>query len=864
MEQENIYTKNLEKNKFSVDIAFIPHIRRLNYSFPWFKKISQYFIETTRDHKKKEDAGMLNLGRTSTLYNPDREKMGAKFMDEEIKNTPSLLNMQPIEKLDGFDFMTMAGINIGSAYTSYPDVLRLMDFAKANKVGTVLMQSLIYSEHKRFRTKERNVCDKKYPTLESRLKEAKKLIDDLNQSGARVVYQLGDEDDNLREELFYTYFHKELKEANNFLIREDTDEKHDWIRDIIYNDLIPYMLRSGKDITTYYDSDGVKRTRIGEVCSYIDAVKQGLPLGDLENLVDEDGNKLINEEYLKNNEKFKIVNEVIVDFDKSKENSRLSVDMINPTYSLSTQYANPDDFIKKRIKIYQTGGVDYPSNSQIMLDCRQGYMGASIVGGENAQLALNTSQLTADERFLNKQFLSGQKRVLSSPTFKRVNLKQTRLNFPGAWHITGDMDQVLRMTPYWRRSKEVMDFVQKTGEPLPKRVEMFITDIQTGSITERLATLLKYIDYMIYTYDPEIVSFLGDLIQGWNYQRFGVESRHTSAQSIGQQTVDILTLLRPFFKTFFGVIPPKAFEIDNDNIKIDRNESNLIFEYLLENDLIEERCTDNGYVFAIKDGIDYSKIEFPERLKPYEEHVKRRLNTIILVRQIKIAEGNHEKNSDWNHKGYKPLESLKAQLCELKEAAGADVDIQYAEYILNSAGDFVEGSYCYSEINGYNTLSAHNFRSPVKGTGGSPCRSMATSIEALGLEYKDIHIALQGHLHVFDFGIFNERVCGVVPGMAGQSGFEQERGYSSHPGGLATIYNPAGPLSFDLMNSNFIDNWEIKNPEIKKIGLYNHIQNTLTQKAVVIGSEIPKQIHQPFQRTLAPAKLAKKLGPTIP
>lgn len=858
MKQENLYLKNIGRNKFSVDVAFVPHIRRLAYSYPWFKKISQYFIETTRDHKKKEDAGMLVLDRTSTLYNADREKMGAKFMDEEIKNTPSLLSMQPIEKLDGFDFMTIAGINIGSAYTSYPDVMRLIDFAKVNKVNTVLMQSLIFSEHKRFKTKERNVSDKKFPTLDSRLKEAKKIVDDLNNSGSRVIYALGDEDYNLREELFYTYFHKELKETNNFLIREDTDEKHDWIKEVIYNDLIPYMLRSGKDIITYYDDEGVKKTRIGEVCAYINAIKQGLPLGDLENLVDEEGLPLINEEYLKNNEMFKIVHETIVDFDKN--NSKLSVDMVNATYSFDTQYANPDDFIKKRMKLYQTGAIEHPSNSQIMLDSRQGYMGASLIGGREAKLALTTPQLTADERFLNEKFLSGQKRVLSSPTYKRVNQKHTTLNFPGGWHISGDLDQTLRITPYWKRSKEVMDYVQRDGNPLPKVVELFITDIQTGSITERLETLLKFIDYAIYTYKPDIVSFLGDIIQGWNYQRFGLESRHTSAQSIGQQTVDILALLRPYFKAFFGVVPPDAFEIDAN---ISSEESDLIFDYLIENDLIEKIRSEQGFVYAIKDDIDYTKIELPERLKPYEEHIKRRLNTITLVKQLKIVEGNHCKNSDWLHKGYKPLESLKAQLQELAKASGADVDIQYAEYIMNKSGDFVEGSYSFSVINGYNILSAHSFKPQVKGAGGSPCRSMASVIESIGPDYKDIHMVDQGHLHVLDLGVINGRLYSTIPGMAGQSGFEQERGYYSHPGGLLRIYQPGGLVTFDKISPAFIDNWEIQNPEIRKIGLRKHVMNELTQKAIVIASEMPEQIHAPLQRTLAPAPLTRKIGPKI-
>ncbi len=859
---EKIISKDIDKHKFPIEVAFIPHLRRFKEAYPLLKNNAQYFIETQREHGKKDDSGNYIYQRTSTLFNPNFGRETVDF-GKEIKDLSQSSKLQELEKLDGYNFISIGGINIGYIYTSYPDLKKIIDMAKVDKVDVAFLQSLIYSEHKRYQTKRRNLTDTNFPDLDSRLKAGKQLIEDLNVSGIKVVYQMGDEDENLREELFYTYFHKELKKNKNFLEREDTDEMHDWIKNIIYEDLIPYLIRSGKDITVYYDENGNKKTRIGEICSYISAIKYGTPLGDLTNLVDEFGNPLIEEQYFRNTDNFNIVNETIVDFDKN--NTRISVDMIaNPNFSSETQYANPDAGILKRIKDYQDGAIKNHDNPQVLLDSRQGYMGANVIGGRYGHLALNTPQLTDDLMYLDKDMLDGRKRVKSDPVHKRVTQPQNRMNFPGSWHVSGDLDGILRLTPYWRRPREVMDFVQKIGQPLPKRVEMHVNDIQTGSITERLATTLKYYDMAFYKYGADVLSYLGDIQQGWNYDRFPVESRHTGAQSVTQQTVDVLKLQRPWVVNAFGVVPPKLFEVNEKDINIDEKTSNMIVDYLYEKDLIEKKDTEYSYVYSIKKDVNYKDIKLPERLKPYENHIKRRLNTIKYLELILIADGNHEKNTDKLQRGYKPLEALKTQLEEFKNFSDSDVDIKYAEFIINSEGDLVEGSYCYSEINGYNKLSSHNFRTPSKGTGGSACRNMANWLESIGQEYRNIDIIEQGHLHNFEAAVLNEKLYIVIPGMAGQSGFEQNLGYCSHPRGLIKIYWPDGRISLDLISSNALDNWEIINPEIRKIGLDNHIKNCLRQEAVIISSDQPNEYHQPVQREIIPATLTKKIGPSVP
>ncbi len=866
---ENIISDGIKQNEFPIDVAVIPHIRRLKSAFSFLKKNSQYFVETNREHLKEDGSGKVLFGRTIELYIPDYQKIGAEFIEEELGNQPELSCVRPIEALEGLpNVVSIAGINFGYIYTDYVALNNIIVNAKIDKVDTILIQSLIYSEHKRNQTKRRNLTDPKYPTLGSRLKAAKALVDDLNASGIKVVYQLGDEDFNLRDELFYTYFYKELKQKYNFLARKDMDEKFDWAKEIISDDLIPYLLRSGKDITTYYTSKGERKTRIGDICSYISAIKYGAPLGNLAGLVDENGEKLIDERYFRNTDEFKVVSESEIRFDKKPE--RLSIDMVaNPNFSKDTQYANPDSGILKRIKDARIGATRGTSKPQVISDARQGYMAANVIGGDQAQIAINVPQLTDDSRYLKKGFMPNKKQIPSDPVHKRVTQPQNRLNFPGSFTYSGSLDEIFRITPCWRSSREIQEAVQRSGQPLIKRVEAHINDIQTGSITERLELFLKYLDLAMYGYNADVFKYYGDLIQGWNYDRYATESRHTSAQSVDQQMVDFCELQRPYVSVAFGAIPPRTFVTDEKEkiLIVDEELSNLIIDYLYGMNLIDKRNGENGYVYSIKRNFDYniiSEIPLPERLEPYRNFIKIRLNTIKYVSAFLMVHGNHEANSDKLHKGYKPTEILKMQLSELKKSSGAvDVDIKYAEYIINSVGDIVEGSYSYNEINGYKILGAHSFKVPGKGSGGSACRNMANWLESHGIEYRGIDIVEQGHLHNFEMAVLNEKLYIVVPGMAGQSGFEQMLGYSSHPRGMIKTFWEDGRFSIDLISPEFLDSWEIQNPEIKRIGLESHIKICLNQEAIVISDEMPEQIHVPSQRTIGAAALTKILGPSI-
>ena len=49
----------------------------------------------------------------------------------------------------------------------------------------------------------------------------------------------------------------------------------------------------------------------------------------------------------------------------------------------------------------------------------------------------------------------------------------------------------LKVVPYFKRTKEVMNHVQKTGEGLPETGVLYINDTQLGSLTERIEYFIK-------------------------------------------------------------------------------------------------------------------------------------------------------------------------------------------------------------------------------------------------------------------------------------------------------------------------------------------------------------------------------------
>lgn len=855
LKNENIISDDVDKNTFPIDIAFIPHINSLKDSYPLFKKSVQDYIMLYKDSSKKKNYFVMNS--TAALDIRTLQSIGARKIEEERKNRQPLTHLEKIDAQKGYPLlMFMAGANFGNIYHSEVDTKNMIDMAIANKVDTVYIQGLIYSTYYHNQTSRRMLSDPTYESLASRLQAAHKIIEQLNAAGIKVVYQMGDEEYHLYEDLFKVYVREQGVIGNNFLEREDLRSRFDWVRPIIIQQLIPYLIRSGEDVVNFY-TDEANKTNVSEVCHALKKALEGFPLGNLA--------KYVNPKYLKDSDMFKVVYSTIDKFDK--DDPAISVDLIsNPNFSTITQYSRANAGVIKNLRYYQSGAVKREGKEeipQLKVDSRQGFMSVAYQGDE---LTMNVPQMINDGYYIeNHELLSGIKEhVLEDPTHKRVTQSQTRPNYPGGWIVTGDIREKMIIVPYYRRPREMMEYVQKTGTGMPLKTKGLINDWQTGSPTERPYYDIKFMDYLFYKCNPTGLTINGDLQQGHNYPKFPNESRHLGSMSVTQQMVSNTKLVRPYMRDAFGVIR-NGFEVETDSYKIDEDTSSKIVKHLSNTGIIEHNSGIYGNVDRIKRDVDYKTVnlDLPDNLRPFEKVIREKLSTIINLEYADLDEGNHEFNTDWDHKGYNEIELLRQELDNLKEYSGSDIDITLTEFMVNSRGDIVNAPYTFRTINGYNVINGHYFKPGGKGGGASPTVGISKWLEQMAGNTSRVDVVNAAHYHIFESSVIDNTLINITGSGAGQSGYEQNLGYSSSPLYVIERFMEDGSISIETVGTKFLDEYRIQNPYVKEKGIDRFIQECMTEEATVFDRDKPKQLQKLYQRKLISKEPNKIIGPKI-
>ena len=850
---EKLINNKSQFNKFPIDFAFLPHIDNLQEAFPLLKRNVERFIKINRNGTNN-----FSMHPTASLHVRTYESIGGEFIEEERNARIPLTHLTPLEAQEkGFPKIAFIGsAPYGNIYNSEVDLENVIEMAIADHVDTLYLRGLIYSTYYHNQTKRRMLIDPKYQTLDQRLKAAKSLIKRLNDNGIKVVYQMGDEEYHLYEDMFRIYTKEQGVNGGNFIKREDLKSSYDWVRPIIIQELIPYLIRSGEDLTNFY-TDEETETRVAELCNAIKNYKEGLPLGELA--------KYIKPEFLQDTDMFRVVYSTIDYFDKDDPELSAAISS-NPNFSSNTQYANPSAGLVKKLKIYQSGvlgSAEYELIPQLFVDTRQAEMRIHYYGD---QATVHVPQMVDDGIYIkHPELLSGIKeQITSDPTHARVTRPRLVPNFPGSWTITGDVREKMSIVPYWKRSREVMEYVNKTGLGLNEVDVFYLNDTQLGSLTERLEYTLKALDHFYYDYPaPSGILGNGDYQHGWNYPSYANESRHTGAMSMSQQMVDFVNLIRPWIKESFGVVNPKLFKGDYDSFQIDDNTCSDIMVHLESKDLIESGKGVYNNTSLIKEDVDYKTIDLklPRELKQYEGLIRDKLSGIRRFKFIHTTEGNHEYNSDWNKKGTNMTKLLNQELENLNIITGANVELSQTEFLVNKRGDIFQAPSGCMTINGYNMAYSHMYKAAK---GDNSTLKMSKYFDGMGDLSRNIHRAVMGHLHIFDTAVYNNRLYTITGSSAGQSGYEHDLGVASKPVFVIDRYMPDGRLIQDVIGTEFLDQYEIKNPEIKKIGLENFIDLCLQEKAGVYSFDgTPEDIQPVHQRKLVIAEPNKIIGPKI-
>lgn len=824
---------NEEGSKLSIDLAFIPHINVFKDIYPFLKGNVQNYVMLSPERGKNNRYFFMD--DTATLDIRTLSSIGGDFIKKERDIRIGLTkNIDKISAEKGFPLMMfIAGANYGNIYHSEPDTQNMVDLAIANKVDTVFIQGFFYSTYYHYQTSRRMLTDPTYPTLSSRLQAAKAVIEKLTNAGIKVVYQMGDEEYYLYKDLFRIYTREQEVIGNDFLKREDLRSKYDWIRPIIIQYLIPYLIRSGEDVVNLYTDDSNK-TSVTKVCLAIKRYIEGNPLGDFEDL--------IKPEFLKDTEMFKVVSSYVKQMDEENKKSILNL-MSRPTYSRGP-YSDERSAAIKKAELTDIGQLNVNSSSSDM----------SIVT-DGRTINMSVPQMIRDEWYEEPGLLSGIKEsVLGDPTRKRITQVSKEPNYPGGFIITGNIEEKMVILPYFERLREIMEHVQRTGEGLPLIVEGKINDWQLGSLTERPDYDIKFLDYLMYEAGADILSFNGDLIQGYNYKGFANENRHLGATSITQQMLHFNRMIEPYVKDAMGVV--------NYDFGPCSHLAYEIMAHLVKKELINRPTGNFGNSHTIKRGIDYKTVnlDLPTSLQPYESIIRNKLSNIKNLRNISIVEGNHEANSDWDYKGFDETQLLAQMFEGYKKHSGSDVGISYAEFIANKYGDIMQASASTMEINGYRIFNTH-----YEGRGSKSITERAYKwLSGSKGSLPKIDILDFGHYHLFEMAVVRGTLVHCTGHGAGTSGYEYRLGYPpKKPIYAYKMFMPDGSVRLVTIGANFLENYQIKNPYIKGRGLDNFISDCMVEPVDMLAEISSGQIQKMYSRRLKP-RAPQSIGPKIP
>ncbi len=296
---------------------------------------------------------------------------------------------------------------------------------------------------------------------------------------------------------------------------------------------------------------------------------------------------------------------------------------------------------------------------------------------------------------------------------------------------------------------------------------------------------------------------------------------------------------------------------------IDPNTSKRIMDHLVSIGLVEENQGVFKNASRIKRGVDYKTVDLklPRDLKAYEKDIREKLSKIVNLEFADIEEGNHEKNSDWNYKGYNESELLRQELENLKAYSGSDIDITMPEFIVNGHGDFVYSASGFRTINGYNNIYSHSF-----GRGGgsaSPTVGISKWLQKMSPNLPRIDKINAAHWHLFQTSVIDNTLISITGSGVGASGYEHNLGYGRQPLFVVERYLPDGRISLETIGIDFLENYQIKNPYIRKIGLDRFIQECMTEEAPIFAKEEPKQVQKVYQRQLVAKKPNKIIGPEV-
>lgn len=545
-----------KKGKRTIDIAYVPHLMRMPDLMTYLRDNGKYVISTTKGSKSRnwniKPSSDLPVFEGGAQANP----ISAKYK-KDVKTFSGLEKVEEIEGLPSTAFLS--GLNIGYKYSDEEAIAKHISAANESGVQNLIISGLLYGQYLFQQNERRQLNQEELKSLDSKLKRAKQVIDSFN---GNVTIVPGDGEGDLHKDLFNLYFWEKRRRAGDkriartaagglLLDRDAYNETNDLARNIINEDLIPYLIRNGGDSTIFLDQEG-EENKIVELIDSLERYKRFKSEGRLEDLLDEDL-EILNLDSLKDTDKLTISQEYSKFFPTVKDNEIGLRVISNTKFSKVTQYVTGQDVILTKSDLAANEADGY-LKEKIFMDGRQALMWMKATNGH---LLMTGAHMTDDSKYHDPNFLPGRKTVLADPVHKRQTIRRSP-NLPASWgNITGDHRYRMYLEPLFPKIIENMEQVQKSGQGYGEHGVVFIQDTQIGSLTEDLKLVTLFNDYAFNEQGCDGAFVNGDILQGRNYPDMPNENRVLGGVTLDDQSLTATKLFTPFIPLmdFCDIVP---------------------------------------------------------------------------------------------------------------------------------------------------------------------------------------------------------------------------------------------------------------------------------------------------------------------
>ncbi len=643
-----------------------------------------------------------------------------------------------------------------SATDFYVDTMeQIQKLPEEMKPDIIVASGFMLGDFK-YREKDRRATLKPgLDSMDKQFRAAREMIQLAVETGAKVVYNMGNDDRRIASEYTVEVFRKMLKLSNDHVKaqarEQDKETNHEAGQNLIgiwgvdklkqhpqwqehlqfqIDTVFPYCLRSGRrlrDATEMAEFTGgeieideymmlyktCKRIRHGK-----EPKNKYVKWLEMENLKDTDFN-------------------IVDDFNLHiKTKGEEYTDWIRHTLGFSTapMYQNHMKTPLNILGQLATSGFETPD--MLVTEHNQEAIGVSTLNS----WAISSGGLIRARDMLGQK---GSRTDVVGDVSRRQITTRGRFPEPSITSHSRTDDGSHKVTYF-------LDALNEKSYSMPDRMAIIeLCDLQTGSITARPDILAKYLDWIrVHALGECATAFLfgGDMIHGRNYSNFPMESQSTGLMSIDSQK---LFNTRLFEAAFSDVTKDEMSALD----------------------------------------------------------------------RVLVQPGNHEWNSGtfkWHGDSF--TDYLNGVFREMYLGTGftkeeARSRVRSHDALMTPRGEYISGGYTGVEYFGdYGVLIQHYLLDRGgKGSGGDiPVYQSHHYAVGAGELMKNIDILMQGHWHHPQYGVLGGNKLGIVGGsMAGLSHYELTRGYRATIAGTIIRLGGGLPVEVEFLSEEAMNNHKI-------------------------------------------------------